>query len=386
MGSQNSGTMGTSPLLDLQQMGQSVWCDSISRSLLDSGELRRMIAEDGLRGVTSNPSIFEKAISGGTDYDREIRTMARAGFSAERIYEVLAIKDIQGAADQFGALFEATGGGDGYVSLEVSPHLAYRTRDTVEEARRLWQAVARPNVMIKVPATPDGMPAIRQLLGEGINVNITLMFSMEHYLQVAEAYLQGIETLAACAHPVPAASVASFFVSRVDSVVDKLLQERELRAGTPAARERCRKLLGRAAVANTRLVYQKFREIFSGSRFLRLKQKGFRVQRPLWASTSTKNPSYSDVMYPEALIGPDTVDTMPDATLAAFLEHGAAGRTIDCQVDEAEKTLEELETAGIGMAEVTDRLLADGLRQFAESYDGLLANIEEKSQLLAKSR
>ena len=194
--------MGTSPLLDLQQMGQSVWCDSISRSLLDSGELRRMIAEDGLRGVTSNPSIFEKAISGGMDYDREIRTMARAGFSAERIYEVLAIKDIQRAADQFRALFEATGGGDGYVSLEVSPHLAYRTRETVEEARRLWQAVARPNVMIKVPATPAGMPAIRQLLGEGINVNITLMFSMEHYLQVAEAYLQGIETLAASAHPV----------------------------------------------------------------------------------------------------------------------------------------------------------------------------------------
>ena len=380
MGSQNSGTMGTSPLLDLQQMGQSVWCDSISRSLLDSGELRRMIAEDGLRGVTSNPSIFEKAISGGTDYDREIRTMARAGFSAERIYEVLAIKDIQGAADQFGALFEATGGGDGYVSLEVSPHLAYRTRDTVEEARRLWQAVARPNVMIKVPATPDGMPAIRQLLGEGINVNITLMFSMEHYLQVAEAYLQGIETLAACAHPVPAASVASFFVSRVDSVVDKLLQERELRAGTPAARERCRKLLGRAAVANTRLVYQKFREIFSGSRFLRLKQKGFRVQRPLWASTSTKNPRYRDVLYVEELIGPDTVNTMPLETLSAFRDHGVVRATLEEDPDGSRQTWVRLQELGIDMNAVTLKLQEDGVKLFADAFDRLLASIQSKQQ------
>ena len=380
MDSQNSGTMGTSPLLDLQQMGQSVWCDSISRSLLDSGELRRMIAEDGLRGVTSNPSIFEKAISGGTDYDREIRTMARAGFSAERIYEVLAIKDIQGAADQFGALFEATGGGDGYVSLEVSPHLAYRTRDTVEEARRLWQAVARPNVMIKVPATPDGMPAIRQLLGEGINVNITLMFSMEHYLQVAEAYLQGIETLAACAHPVPAASVASFFVSRVDSVVDKLLQERELRAGTPAERECCRKLLGRAAVANTRLVYQKFREIFSGSRFLRLKQKGFRVQRPLWASTSTKNPRYRDVLYVEELIGPDTVNTMPLETLSTFRDHGVVRATLEENPDDARQTWVRLQELGIDMNAVTLKLQEDGVKLFADAFDRLLASIQSKQQ------
>ena len=380
MDSQNSGTMGTSPLLDLQQMGQSVWCDSISRSLLDSGELRRMIAEDGLRGVTSNPSIFEKAISGGTDYDREIRTMARAGFSAERIYEVLAIKDIQGAADQFGALFEATGGGDGYVSLEVSPHLAYRTRDTVEEARRLWQAVARPNVMIKVPATPDGMPAIRQLLGEGINVNITLMFSMEHYLQVAEAYLQGIETLAACAHPVPAASVASFFVSRVDSVVDKLLQERELRAGTAAERERCRKLLGRAAVANTRLVYQKFREIFSGSRFLRLKQKGFRVQRPLWASTSTKNPRYRDVLYVEELIGPDTVNTMPLETLSTFRDHGVVRATLEENPDDARQTWVRLQELGIDMNAVTLKLQEDGVKLFADAFDRLLASIQSKQQ------
>ena len=379
MSSRNSGTMGTSPLLDLQQMGQSVWCDSISRSLLDSGELRRMIAEDGLRGVTSNPSIFEKAISGGTDYDREIRTMARADFSAERIYEVLAIKDIQRAADQFGALFEATGGGDGYVSLEVSPHLAYRTRETVEEARRLWQAVARPNVMIKVPATPAGMPAIRQLLGEGINVNITLMFSMEHYLQVAEAYLQGIETLAA-AQPFPVASVASFFVSRVDSVVDKLLQERELRAGTAAARERCRKLLGCAAVANARLVYQKFREIFSGSRFLRLEQKGFRVQRPLWASTSTKNPRYRDVLYVEELIGPDTVNTMPLETLSAFRDHGVVRATLEKDPDGSRQTWVRLQALGIDMNAVTLKLQEDGVKLFADAFDRLLASIQSKQQ------
>ncbi len=380
MGSQNSGTMGTSPLLDLQQKGQSVWCDSISRSLLDSGELRRMIAEDGLRGVTSNPSIFEKAISGGTDYDREIHTMARAGFSAERIYEVLAIKDIQGAADQFRALFETTEGGDGYVSLEVSPHLAYRTRETVEEARRLWQAVARPNVMIKVPATPAGIPAIRQLLGEGINVNITLMFSMEHYLQVAEAYLQGIEALVASAPPVRAASVASFFVSRVDTVVDKLLQERESRAGAADEREGCRKLLGRAAVANSRLVYQKFREIFSGSRFLRLKQKGFRAQRPLWASTSTKNPRYRDVLYVEELIGPDTVNTMPLETLSAFRDHGVVRATLEEDPEGACQTLVRLQELGIDMTAVTLKLQEDGVKLFADAFDRLLASIQSKQQ------
>ena len=273
-------------------MGQSVWCDSISRSLLDSGELRRMIAEDGLRGVTSNPSIFEKAISGGTDYDREIRTMARAGFSAERIYEVLAIKDIQGppiSSGPFSRQPRVRMATSAWRSRLIWPTGPGKPWKKPVACGRQWPD---PNVMIKVPATPAGMPAIRQLLGEGINVNITLMFSMEHYLQVAEAYLQGIEALVASAPPVRAASVASFFVSRVDTVVDKLLQERESRAGADDEREGCRKLLGRAAVANSRLVYQKFREIFSGSRFLRLKQKGFRAQRPLWASTSTKNPRY----------------------------------------------------------------------------------------------
>ena len=364
----------------MQQQGQSVWCDSISRSLLDSGELRRMIAEDGLRGVTSNPSIFEKAIDGGTDYDREIRTMAGAGFSAERIYEVLAIKDIQAAADQFRALFETTGGGDGYVSLEVSPHLACRTRETVEEARRLWNAVARPNLMIKVPATPAGMPAIRQLLGEGINVNVTLMFSMEHYLQVAEAYLQGIETLAASGRTAPVASVASFFVSRVDTVVDKLLQEMESRAGGAKEKERCRALQGRAAVANARLVYRKFGEIFGESRFLDLKRQGFRVQRPLWASTSTKNPRYRDVLYVETLIGPDTVNTMPLGTLAAFRDHGVVRATLDEDLEDARQTFVRLREMGVDMDAVTRKLQEDGVRLFADAFDRLLASIRSKQQ------
>ncbi len=380
MDNRNLGGKGTSPLLDLQQLGQSVWCDTISRSLLDSGELRRLIAEDGLRGVTSNPSIFEKAIDGGTDYDREIRTMARAGFSAARIYEVLAVRDIQGAADQFRALFETTGGGDGYVSLEVSPHLAYRTRETVEEARRLWKAVARPNVMIKVPATPAGMPAIRQLLGEGINVNVTLMFSMEHYLQVAEAYLQGIETLAASGRTAPVASVASFFVSRVDTVVDRLLQETESRAGSAAEKERCRALQGRAAVANARLVYRKFGEIFGDSRFLKLKRQGFRVQRPLWASTSTKNPRYRDVLYVETLIGPDTVNTMPLATLAAFRDHGVARATLNEDLEEARQTFVQLRQLGVDMDAVTLKLQEDGVKLFADAFDRLLASVQSKQQ------
>ena len=382
MDSRNLGRKGTSPLLDLQQQGQSVWCDSISRSLLDSGELRRMIAEDGLRGVTSNPSIFEKAIDGGTEYDGEIRTMAGAGFSATRIYEVLAIKDIQGAADQFRALFETTGGGDGYVSLEVSPHLAHRTRETVEEARRLWKAVARPNLMIKVPATPAGMPAVRQLLGEGINVNVTLMFSMEHYLQVAEAYLQGIETLAASGRTAPVASVASFFVSRVDTVVDKLLQDLESRAGSVTEKERCRTLQGRAAVANARLVYRKFREIFGGSRFLGLKRQGFRSQRPLWASTSTKNPRYRDVLYVETLIGPDTVNTMPLSTLSAFRDHGEVRATLEEDVEDARQTFVRLQELGIDMDAVTLELQEDGVKLFADAYDRLLASIQSKQQAI----
>ena len=380
MGNRNLGGKGGNPLLDLHQLGQSVWCDSISRSLLDSGELSRLIAEDGLRGVTSNPSIFENAIDGGTDYDREIHTMTRAGFSAARIYEVLAIKDIQGAADQFSALFETTGGRDGYVSLEVSPHLAYRTRDTVEEARRLWKAVARSNLMIKVPATPAGIPAIRQLLGEGINVNITLMFSMEHYLQVADAYLQGIEVLAASGRTSPVASVASFFVSRVDTVVDKFLQKKELQSGSAAEREHCRTLQGRTAVANARLVYQKFREVFSGNRFLELKRKGFCVQRPLWASTSTKNPRYRDVLYVETLIGSETVNTMPLATLSAFRDHGVVEATLGKDLKDVRQTFVQLQELGIDMNAVTLKLQEDGVKVFADAFDRLLASIQSKQQ------
>ena len=380
MANENLSTNSNNPLLDLSQWGQSVWCDTISRSLLDSGELWRMITEDGLRGVTSNPSIFEKAINGSTDYDDEIRTLAQAGLDAAQIYEVLAIKDIQRAADQFSALFEATGGGDGYVSLEVSPHLAHQTHETVEEARRLWEAVARPNVMIKVPATPAGMPAISQLLGEGINVNVTLMFSMEHYVQVAEAYLRGVEILAQSVRSSRVASVASFFVSRVDTVVDKLLEEREQLALTEGVRETCRKLRGRAAVANARLVYQKFKEVFSESRFLRLKEKGFRVQRPLWASTSTKNPRYRDVLYVEELIGPDTVNTLPLATLSAFRDHGLVRASLEEGLEAAGETFVLLRELGIDMDAVTHQLQEDGVNLFANAFDTLVAAIDAKQQ------
>lgn len=380
MANENLSTNSNNPLLDLSQWGQSVWCDTISRSLLNSRELRKMITEDNLRGVTSNPSIFEKAINGSTDYDDEILTLAQGGLDAVQIYEVLAIKDIQEAADRFSALYEATGGADGYVSLEVSPHLAHRTRETVEEARRLWKAVARPNVMIKVPATPAGMPAISQLLGEGINVNVTLMFSMEHYVQVAEAYLRGVELLAQSARLPRVASVASFFVSRVDTVVDKLLEERELLARTEGVRETCRKLRGRAAVANACLVYQKFKEVFSESRFLRLKEKGFRVQRPLWASTSTKNPLYRDVLYVEELIGPDTVNTMPLATISAFRDHGRVRASLEDGLGDSGETFVLLRELGIDMDAVTHQLQEDGVKLFASAFDTLVAAIDTKQQ------
>ena len=368
-------------ILEANKLGQSVWLDNIRRGMLRSGELERLVSL-GVSGITSNPTIFEKAITGSSDYDDALLRCADEGMGPEETYEALAIADIRAAADLLRAHYDRTAGADGYVSMEVNPHLAHDTEATISEANRLFDVLDRPNVMVKVPATPQGVPAVHNLIGNGVNVNVTLLFSLDAYRDVRQAYIAGLEDLAWSGGDLDdTASVASFFVSRVDTAVDTQIEERA-GGGDPELGP----LMGKAAIANARVAYRDFRKDFDGERFAALGEKGAMVQRPLWASTSTKNPSYSDVMYPEALIGPDTVDTMPDATLAAFLEHGAAGRTIDCQVDEAEKTIEKLEAAGIGMAEVTDRLLADGLRQFAESYDGLLANIEEKSQLLAKSR
>ena len=368
-------------ILEANKLGQSVWLDNIRRGMLRSGELERLISL-GVSGITSNPTIFEKAITGSSDYDDALLRCADEGMGPEETYEALAIEDLRAAADLLRAHYDRTGRADGYVSMEVNPHLAHDTEATISEANRLFDVLDRPNVMVKVPATPQGVPAVHNLIGNGVNVNVTLLFSLDAYRDVRQAYIAGLEDLAWSGGDLGGtASVASFFVSRVDTAVDTQIEER---AG--GGDSEMKPLLGKAAIANARVAYRDFRKDFDGERFAALREKGAMVQRPLWASTSTKNPAYSDVMYPEALIGPDTVDTMPDPTLAAFLEQGAAERTIDRQVDEAEKTLTELEAAGIAMTEVTDRLLADGLRLFSESYDGLLANIEEKSKLLAKSR
>jgi transaldolase/glucose-6-phosphate isomerase len=347
--------------------------------MIKSGELQKLI-ELGVTGLTANPTIFEKAIAGSTDYDDALLRLAKAGKSAVEIYEDLVISDIQAAADLLRPVYDQTQGADGYASLEVSPHLASDTSGTVAEAQRFFAALDRPNVLIKVPATPEGIPAIRRLIGQGINVNITLIFSLEAYRQVREAYISGLEELARNSGDLSkVASVASFFVSRVDTAVDNQI-DALMRQGN----EELQDLLGTAAVANAKLAYRAFQEAFGTERFTHLAAKGARVQRPLWASTGTKNPAYSDVLYVDTLMGPQTVNTMPDATLSAFLDHGQVNETVTQWVPEAEETLQALELAGINMDQVTAQLLADGVKAFADSFDKLLENIEEKkARLLA---
>lgn len=368
-------------LQELQGLGQSVWFDNIRRGFINSGELERLI-DLGVSGLTSNPSIFEKAITGSADYDEALLGLALNGNDAVEIFERLAMEDIQAAADLLRPIYERTAGGDGFASIEVSPHLANDTAGTVSEARRLHAALQRPNVMIKVPATPAGIPAIRALIGEGINVNVTLIFSLDAYAQVREAYIGGLEDLAqAGGNPAGVASVASFFVSRVDGMIDGQL---EGRIGEGASELEA--LMGKAAVANAKIAYRDFKQTFASNRFAALQSRGGRVQRPLWASTSTKNPEYSDVLYVDSLIGPDTVNTLPDVTLTAFLEHGnPVGGTIERDLDDAVRTIEALEDAGISMRGVTDALLADGVKAFADSFDALIANIEDKrARLMAR--
>ena len=363
----------TNSLMELQELGQSVWFDNIRRGFIDSGELQRLI-DLGVSGLTSNPSIFEKAITGSTDYDGALLELALDGGSAADIFESLAIEDIRDAADLLSPVYERTKGADGFASIEVSPHLASNTEGTVAEARRLYATLQRPNVMIKVPATPEGIPAIRQLIGEGINVNVTLIFSLDAYAQVREAYISGLEDLLSRGGDLSGvSSVASFFVSRVDGSIDGQL-ERLAAEGNPELAE----LMGKAAISNARLAYRDFQRTFEEDRFTTLQSRGARLQRPLWASTSTKNPDYSDVLYVDELIGPHTVNTLPDATLNAFLEHGNPAPTIDQDLEDAMLTMERLEDAGISMKQVTDGLLADGVKAFADSYDALIANIEEK--------
>lgn len=365
------------PLKQLERFGQSFWIDSISRDLIASGQLARLIAEDGLKGLTSNPAIFEQAIARGREYAAAIRQALKEGDPPpEELFEALAIADIRDAADVLRPVFETTGGRDGYVSLEVSPHLAHDTRATIEEARRLWHRVDRPNLMLKVPATPEGLPAIEALIAEGINVNVTLLFSRAVYEKVAEAYMAGLEKRLAASLPLDTvASVASFFVSRIDTAVDGLLDER-LRAALPEAkRARLEGLRGRAAIANAKLAYQSYKALTASERWRRLAARGGRTQRLLWGSTSTKNPAYRDVVYVEELIGPDTVNTMPPATIDAFRDHGRPRASLEEGVEEARRVLEQLAEAGIALEEVTDRLLDDGVERFAEAFDRLLAAV-----------
>ena len=361
------------PLVELHAHGQSFWYDNIRRSLMASGELRRMIEEDGLRGMTSNPTIFEKAIGGSSDYDAALRELAANDATVSEAYEALVIEDIRAAADLFRPLYDRENGADGYVSLEVSPLLANETQKTIEEAERLWRTVARPNLMVKVPATPAGIPAIEHLIAAGLNINVTLMFSEDTYEQVAEAYIRGLEKLAGKGRDVtPSASVASLFVSRVDTAVDKLLEQK----GAPDD------LKGQTGIANSRLLYQRYRRIFHGGRFRELRERGARPQRLLWASTSTKNPRYSDVMYAEALIGPETVDTMPDATVTAFRDHGRAGPALEEGLEEAARTIERLGELGIDLDAVMKQLQDEGVRSFADSFEKLAQSLGAKLDAL----
>ena len=368
------------PLRELQKLGQSFWLDYISRRLISGGELQRLIAEDQLSGITSNPSIFEKAIAGGTDYDDFLARAAKCKeHDAMALYEGLAIRDIQDAADALRPTYERTERVDGYVSLEVSPYLAHDTKGTLSEAHRLWDKVGRENLLIKVPATPEGLPAIRQLIAEGINVNITLLFSQKVYEQVAGIYIEALEKLGSGRGDVSRmASVASFFVSRIDTAVDALVEPAIEAATGEEEKNTLRSILGRTAVANAKLAYQMFKEIFSGPRWQALAAKGAHVQRLLWASTSTKNPKYRDVLYVEELIGRDTVNTMPPATIDAFREHGCPRASLEENLDEARAVMRNLAQAGISMDEITGKLTDDGVRLFADSFDRLLEAVENK--------
>ena len=384
--------MASDRLSKLHAAGQSVWLDFITRTILHDGGLARRIADDGITGMTSNPTIFEKALAEGTAYDAQLAEALQGGAGAPRtaweLFELVETTDVRDACDRFLPVFEATEGADGYVSIEVSPGVAHRAEDTVAEARRLWKTVGRPNVMVKVPGTEEGAKAVRQLIAEGINVNITLLFAIDAHRRVIEAYLAGLEERAARGEPIDRiASVASFFVSRVDSEIDKRLDAVAAEAATAmdgTRRDLAVSLKGRAAIANAKLAYRLFREQFSGPRWEALAAKGANVQRPLWASTSTKNPAYRDVMYVEQLIGPDTVNTLPPATIDAFADHGEVARTVDQAVDHAEQTIADLERLGISMQAVTDQLLREGLASFQKSFDTLIAGLEQKRGELAR--
>ena len=369
------------PLKELLAYGQSMWLDYIRRDLFTTGKLKAMIQDDGLRGMTSNPAIFEKAIADSSLYDDILHSLAsQKGLSTTAKFEQIAIRDIQDAADALRGVYQESNFRDGYVSLEVSPYLAMKTQETMDEARRLWKTVQRDNVMIKVPGTSAGLPAIQQLVSEGLNINITLLFAQEVYEKVAEAYINGAEAYAARGGNLKKlASVASFFISRIDTMIDGKLNDKLKGTSDPQQRELFKSLLGKVAIANGKLTYQKYEQIFSGPRWEKLAAKGAQTQRVLWASTSTKNASYRDVIYVEELIGADTVNTMPPATIDAFRDHGKLRKSLTEDIPGAQKTMDDLAKAGISMKEVTDKLTEDGVKLFADAFDKLLAAVERST-------
>ncbi len=377
----------TNPLLQLKAQGQSVWYDNIDRSQLVSGQFKRLLDEDGVVGVTANPTIFQKSISHGNAYDEQLNQLISQGKSKNEIYEALVIKDIRTVADILRPIYDRTSGQDGFVSLEVSPDLAHNTEGTISEVRRFWKMVDRPNLMIKIPATPEGIPAVRQALSEGINVNITLIFAIEAYRDVTDAFLSALEERNAEGKDIShIASVASFFVSRVDTLVDKMLEDKIKASNDSAEQQKLKALEGKAAIANARLVYQDFKRIFSTPRFESLKHAGAHVQRPLWASTSTKNPAYRDVLYAEELIGPDTVDTMPLETIENFRDHGRVRLSVEDNIPQAKAELAALEEVGIHYHAVTQQLLDEGVQKFADSFHELFAGIEGKKKAIEQKQ
>jgi transaldolase len=373
----------TNPLLQLKTQGQSVWYDTIDRAQLVSGLFKRLLDEDGIVGVTSNPTIFQKSISHGDAYDEQMTELIKQRKSTNEIYEALVIKDITTVADMLRPIYDRTNRQDGFVSLEVSPDLAHDTEESLSEARRFWKMVDRPNLMIKIPATPEGIPAVQQALTEGININITLIFSLDSYREVADAYISALEDRNAEGKDIShIASVASFFVSRVDTLVDQLLEDKIKATSDSAEQQKLKSLEGKAAIANARLVYQEFTRIFHTPRFETLKHSGAHVQRPLWASTSTKNPAYRDVLYAEELIGPDTVDTMPLETIENFRDHGRVSRTVENDIQQAKDVFAALEKVGIHYDQVTKQLQDEGVKKFADSFHELFQGIESKKQVI----
>jgi len=372
--------MNKNPLIGLKELGQSVWLDNLSRKLIKSGELKRLIDEEGLTGITSNPTIFQKAITGSADYDTSLRKMLDQGIRDEKeLFLGLTMEDVSNAADLLLPVYQSTKGLDGFVSIEVSPNLAYDTEATLAEARRLFSTIAKKNILVKVPATREGLPAIEQLTSEGVNVNITLLFSVKRYEEVTEAYLRGLERRLSQGQSIhETTSVASFFVSRVDTLTDKLLDARISSAASKTQKDKISALLGKAAVANAKIAYQRYKEIFAGKRFRAVKEKGGRIQRLLWGSSGTKNPKYSDIKYVQELIGPDSINTMPETTMMAFKDHGQAKITINDALEEAERLFPELKSIGIDIDEVTEQLEREGVQLFSESFFSLLKEIAKK--------